>query len=235
MLKKLYQLQQLELAITALDTERVNSDEYRQLRTIRRSFEEDKHKLAESNAAIAKIEAKINTVEKRLADLESRIAKEKKAIYDGSVTNTRELNARQGQLESLTAKLEIAQEEKGEHQKQLAKRQDEVEKLRRTLADMQREFSRIRDIYQVKQEERDERGIQLAAEKEALVSQIDDDSLAWYEKQRESLSGTPVAYLNKQRICSGCHTMLPLTAYKRAASGQRILCENCGRTLFVDD
>ena len=235
MLKKLYQLQQLELAITALDTERVNSDEYCQLRNIRKSFEADKQKLAESNTAIARIEGKIASVDKRLADLESRIAKEKKAIYDGSVTNTRELNARQGQLESLSEKLEIAQNEKGEHQKQLAKRQDEVEKLRRTLADMQSEFSRIRDIYQVKQEERDERGRQLATEKEALVSQIDADSLAWYEKTRQRFAGTPVACLNKQRICSGCHTMLPLTAYKRAAAGQRILCENCGRTLFVED
>ena len=235
MLKKLYQLQQLETALSALDSERVNSDEYKQLRTLRKSFDADKQKLAESKAAIAKIESKIATVGKRITDLESRISKEKQAFYNGSITNTRELNARQGQLESLEYKLEAAQCEKSEHQKQLSKRQDEVEKLRRTLTDMQSEFARIRDIYQVKQEERDELGRELAAEKDALVSQIDAESLAWYEKQRESFAGTPVAYLNKQRVCSGCHTMLPLTAYKRAASGQRILCENCGRTLFVDD
>ena len=235
MLKKLYQLQQLELAISALDAERINSDEFKQLRALRKSFEADKQKLAESKAATAKIEGKIASVGKRISDFESRISKEKQAIYNGSVTNTRELNARQGQLESLEGKLENAQNEKSEHQQQLSKKQDEIEKLRHTLVDIQSEFSRIRDIYQVKQEERDERGRQLAAEKEALVSQIDADSLAWYEKQRDKHAGTPVACLNKQRICSGCHTMLPFTAYKRAAAGQRILCENCGRTLFVDD
>ena len=47
MLKKLYQLQQLEAAAAALNTERINSDEYRQLRSIRSSFEAEKQKLAQ--------------------------------------------------------------------------------------------------------------------------------------------------------------------------------------------
>ena len=45
MLKKLYQLQQLEAAAAALNTERINSDEYRQLRSLRASFEVEKQKL----------------------------------------------------------------------------------------------------------------------------------------------------------------------------------------------
>ena len=77
MLKKLYQLQQLETALSALDSERVNSDEYKQLRTLRQSFDADKQKLAESKTAIAKIEGKIAAVGKRITDLESRVSKEK--------------------------------------------------------------------------------------------------------------------------------------------------------------
>lgn len=235
MLKKLYKLQQLEAAAAALNTERINSDEYRQLRSIRSSFEAEKQKLAQANAAIAKLEKQIETLEKRKADLESRIDKEKQAMYDGSVTNARELDARKNQLESLQYKAETALKDKNEQQTALIKKQEEAGKLRQTLTEMQVEFSRIRDIYQVKQEERDGRGRHLADEKAALIANIDADSLKWYEAQRGRFAGTPVASLNRQRICSGCHTMVPLSTYKRAASGVNTLCENCGRTLFVED
>lgn len=235
MLKKLYQLQQLEAAAAALNTERINSDEYRQLRSLRASFEAEKQKLAKANAAIAKLEKQIETLGKRKADLESRIDKEKQAMYDGSVTNARELDARKNQLESLQAKSDTAHKDSNEIQSQLVKKQEEAGKLRQTLTDMQVEFSRIRDIYQVKQEERDGRGKNLEEQKAALIAQIDADSMKWYEAQRERFSGTPVAFLNRQRICSGCHTMVPQSTYKRAASGMNTLCENCGRTMFVED
>lgn len=235
MLKKLYKLQQLEAAAAALNTERINSDEYRQLRSIRSSFEAEKQKLAQANAAIAKLEKQIETLEKRKADLAARIDKEKQAMYDGSVTNARELDARKNQLESLQYKAETALKDKNEQQAALIKKQEEAGKLRQTLTEMQVEFSRIRDIYQVKQEERDGRGRHLEDEKAALIANIDADSLKWYEAQRGRFAGTPVAFLNRQRICSGCHTMVPLSTYKRAAAGVKTLCENCGRTLFVED
>ena len=235
MLKKLYQLQQLEAAAAALNAERINSDEYRQLRSIRASFEAEKQKLAQVNAAIAKLEKQIVDLEKRKSEFEERIAKEKQAMYDGSVTNARELDARKNQLESLQSKAEGAQKDRNEQQSQLVKKQEEAGKLRHTLTDMQVEFSRIRDIYQVKQEERDGRGRQLEEEKAALIARIDADALAWFEAQRQRFAGMPVAFLDRQRICSGCHTMVPQSTYKRAASGMNTLCENCGRTLFVED
>lgn len=235
MLKKLYQLQQLEAAAAALNTERINSDEYRQLRSLRASFEAEKQKLVKANAAIAKLEKQIETLGKSKADLESRIDKEKQAMYDGSVTNARELDARKTQLESLQTKADQAQRDKNEQQSQLIKKQEEAGKLRHILTDKQVEFSRIRDIYQVKQEERDGRRWQLEEEKAALTEQIDTDALAWFNVQRERFAGTPVAFLNRQRICSGCNTMVPQSTYKRAASGISTLCENCGRTLFVED
>lgn len=235
MLKKLYQLQQLEAAAAALNTERINSDEYRQLRSLRASFEVEKQKLAQANAAILKLEKQIDSLEKRKAEFDARIAKEKQAMYDGSVTNARELEARKNQLESIQAKSDAAQKEKNEQQLLLVKKQEEAGKLRQTLTDMQVEFSRIRDIYKVKQEERDGRGKHLEEEKAALITEIDADSLAWFDAQLERFAGSPVAFLNRQRICSGCHTMVPQSTYKRAASGTTTLCENCGRTLFVED
>lgn len=235
MLKKLYQLQQLEAAASALNAERINSDEYRQLRSLRASFEVVKQKLAQVNATIAKLEKQIEALGKRKTDFEERIDKEKQAMYDGSVTNARELDACKTQLESLQTKADQAQRDKNEQQSQLIKKQEEAGKLRHILTDKQVEFSRIRDIYQVKQEERDGRRRQLEEEKVALTEQIDTDALAWFNVQRERFAGTPVAFLNRQRICSGCHTMVPQSTYKRVASGISTLCENCGRTLFVED
>lgn len=235
MLNELYQLQQLEIAAAALETERVNSDEYRQLLAIRTSFEAGKEKLNKLKAEIAKLESRMAAFVDRVAELEGRIEKEKQAMYDGSVTNPRELAAREGQLESLESKLETVQNDREERKNQLLNKQDEAAKLRASLTDMKEEFSRIRDLYQVKQEERDGRRQQLLAEKEVLVQQIDADSLAWFESVKDNFAGAPIARLDKAQICSGCHTMVPPTTYKRTALGQRTFCENCGRTLFVDD
>ena len=235
MLKQLYQLQQLELAVSALEAERVNSDEFNQLRSLRASFEATKQKLAAVNGEIARREEKIKSCDNRRLDLEARIDREKKAIYDGSVTRPKELDARNSQLAALQNKLEAAEQERAEHLEQLAKDQDKAGSIRRSLTEMQTEFSRIRDIYQVKQEERSSRGRLLEDQKTALLQEVDESSLAWYEAHRSDFGGTPIACLSKERICSGCHTLLPLSTYKRAAQGQKTVCENCGRTLFVDN
>jgi len=235
MLKKLYRLQQLEAAASALDAERINSDEYRRLQAIRAGFDADKKKLAHLQSVIAGLEAHAAEADSRRADLEARLARENQALYDGSVTNSRELKARENQLESLSKKLKAANDEKARDLEQLAQTQEQAGKLRQGLTDMQVEFSCIKGIYQIKQEERDARGRQLAEEKEALLAGVDADSLAWFESHRAAFAGTPVACLDKHCICSGCHTMVPQSTYKRAAQGQTAVCENCGRTLFVAD
>lgn len=235
MLKKLYRLQQLEAAAQALQAERVNSDEYRQLYRLRTVFEADKKKLNQLRVDKAKLKGKIAALTRSGEELGARIAAEKQAMYDGSVTKAKELSARESQLDSLERKLAAVEGEAAELQVLFSKKQEEDARLRQALAEMRSEFSRIRDIYLVRQEERDGRSQRLEEEKAALLAQIDGAELAWYEARQGSFAGTPVACLDRQRICSGCHTMAPQTTYKRAALGQRPLCEKCGRTLFVDD
>lgn len=235
MLKKLYQLQLLDKALAELDAERVNSDEYRQLRSIRAGFESGKERYGKLNAEIAKVEGRLKASAGRLEELEGKIAQEKQAMYDGSVTNARELAARQSQLANMESKLEEAQNDRAQRRQQLMAKQEEAAKLRASLTDLQTDFSRIRDLYQLKQEERDVRCRQLTEERQALLPEIDAVSLNWFESARDKFAGAPVARLDKSQICGGCHTMVPPATYRRAAQGQRTCCENCGRTLFVDD
>lgn len=234
MLKQLYQLQELETAERGLNEERLNSEEYQQLRGLKAAFDQEKDSWQRLNTAIARLEAKLGAAATRSNELEQRLGEERQAMYDGSVTNPKEQSAREAQAAALERKLEAVQEERTQHQQQLISRQEEAGRLHAALTDKQAEFSRVRDIYQQAQAGRDAQAAELEAQKAALLPLIPAEELAWFESQREKFANTPVAMLDSRQVCSGCHTMAPPVAFKRILGGQTICCEKCGRTLFVD-
>ena len=107
--------------------------------------------------------------------------------------------------------------------------------LKRQMAHDYEDFTRLKSQVQQLQAGAKQHREQLEQQRKELEATIPADELAWYESVKNKCGGTPVAMLNADHVCSGCHTIVPPITFKRTTLGQKTVCENCGRTLFVED
>ena len=103
------------------------------------------------------------------------------------------------------------------------------------MADDHNQFLELKTAVRKIQEDSAKRLTELEEEKKALIANIDADELSWYENVRNKCGGSPVAKLSADHVCSGCHTIVPPITFKRTSMGRKTICENCGRTLFVEE
>ena len=105
MLNLLFRLQQLEAEERSIAAERINSQEYKQLRAIKAAFDAKKQQYLRLSEDIASLAGELETFPARLAEAERRLAAEQTAIYDGSVSSSKALAARESQAASLAESL----------------------------------------------------------------------------------------------------------------------------------
>ena len=232
-MRLLYQLQNLEAAEKAILLERAASEEYQNLRKMKVNFEIKKEQYVRSSAEIKALEQQVADFSSEQSQLEQKLEQEKSALYDGSVTGTKSLSARESQIAALEKKIELLLEKKEYCQAEIDEKQGLQNLLGNELLTMQASFQTVKHAYQIAQADRDQRLQELQEAKDALLSQISEEKLRWYHANRDHFSGAPVAMLDAHQVCSGCRTIVPMVTYKRTLQGQRVFCEKCGRILFV--
>lgn len=174
----------------------------------------------------AKAEADIAVAEKRISEIDTR-------MRSGAVTASRELQAMQGEIDSIRERvshledgaLEAMDErepldaEVDGYDAQLAALDELAEELERRISEAEAEID-----------------AELAAEQSAratVASNVPDDLAKTYEQLRARLGGVGAARLDGNR-CSGCHLTLPATELDRirhADANALFYCEQCGRIL----
>ena len=76
---------------------------------------------------------------------------------------------------------------------------------------------------------------ELAKDREALASQIDDDLLNRFERLFNSKGDAAVVAI-EHGVCTGCHMKVTIATTSRVKAGREIVsCENCGRILYLGD
>lgn len=234
MLNLLFRLQQIEAEERAIAAERINSQEYKELRSIKAAFDVKKQQYSRLMNDLDSLAEEINGFPARLAEGRSRLEKERAAIYDGSVSSPKALAAREAQVKALEENLAELQALEAMHLGEREQKRAVASQLEQEMEEQYHCFRDIKQSYQAAQDIRQQRLDALNAAKAELIPGIDAQSMQWFEEQRQRFGGTPVASLNEQHICSGCHTMVPPITYKRTMLGQRTFCEKCGRILFVE-
>jgi uncharacterized protein len=172
-------------------------------------------------------------LEDEIAQVTGRAASHEKNLYSGSVTNPRELQSMQDDIDSLHRRqrsledqdLEIM-EELEPLTERLAELDAAAEALVGTAADLTQALSTAAaDI----DSELDE----LTAARSTEAAGIDAAVVADYEQLRGQLGGIAVARL-VGGACGGCHLSLPaveLDRIRRLDPDTRVVCEECGRIL----
>jgi predicted nucleic acid-binding Zn-ribbon protein len=195
------------------------------LEQTRQSMEDIKQRYEASYAAAAE-------QERRLQELDERIRRAEAELYSGRITNPRELQLMQQEIEN-------AKKTRDELDLQMLQLWETLENMKRDIDASERDLRQIERFYEAHMEDYRQRKAALEGEiafneqeREKLAQQIDPEVRQRYQTLRERLGGIAVAVV-EQKACSVCHTLLTPYTLKRLETEEALItCESCGRLLY---
>jgi predicted nucleic acid-binding Zn-ribbon protein len=170
--------------------------------------------------------------ERRLQELDERIRRAEAELYSGRITNPRELQLMQQEIEN-------AKKTRDELDLQMLQLWETLENMKRDIDASERDLRQIERFYEAHMEDYRQRKAALEGEiafneqeREKLAQQIDPEVRQRYQTLRERLGGIAVAVV-EQKACSVCHTLLTPYTLKRLETEEALItCESCGRLLY---
>ena len=195
------------------------------LEQTRQRMEDIKQRYEASYAAAAE-------QERRLQELDERIRRAEAELYSGRITNPRELQLMQQEIEN-------AKKTRDELDLQMLQLWETLETMKRDIDASERDLRQIERFYEAHMEDYRQRKAALEGEiafneqeREKLAQQIDPEVRQRYQTLRERLGGNAVAVV-EQKACSVCHTLLTPYTLKRLETEEALItCESCGRLLY---
>ncbi len=225
----LYRLQNLELDIL---------ERAKRIKAIKAQLEDDAA-VREAEAENEETQAALETAEARVRDMELEIAsavdKRQSAetrLYSGEVTHPKELQDMQMEVEALTRRRSVLDEEllklNSERDDLRGQADNAADRCKEAREEHERE---CKDLLDEKQTLTDSVN-QLLAQRKTSVAAIPQQAFQTYNSMRTAKSNRPVAVL-KDKACTICgieQNYIVITAINRGED--LVNCQNCGRILI---
>lgn len=154
-------------------------------------------------------------------------------LYDGSMTNARDLESLQQEAANVRQQLEQDEAAMLELTIQAEESQSKFAELDQELTEMRQVWeSRQVELNQLLKSLNEELG-QYESQRQKLTNGVDPASLQRYETLRMSKRGVAVVKVERG-LCQGCQMALPTHLQQRVRNGrQQVNCSSCGRLLFL--
>ncbi len=154
-------------------------------------------------------------------------------LYDGSVTNAKELEAFQTESAMLAERVSELDDRVLELMEEVEPIEKQLEDTRAALATIEDKLSAKSDALAEAESELDQEIAEVSAERAGIAESIGDELLSRYESLRKGLGGVGAARLDGNR-CTGCHLEIPsadLEAIRNAEADAIVTCPECERIL----
>ncbi len=227
--RQLYQLQVLELEIEsgeqALAQARSQLEDDRELAGVRARLSKERQHLAE-------LGKEQNSLEGEIQDIEAKLAVTQEGLYSGRIKNPKELSGLQHESEILKGK-------RNQKEEAALGIMERVEAAQADMDSLEREFKEAESRWQIEQQrltseiEQMETALsELRKRRRLVLADISPETADLYHRLRKQ-KGTAVARVERGACC-GCRISLS-TAFLQRVRGERlVVCDNCGRILFLD-
>lgn len=197
-------------------------------------------RLVELAAALTDVAAQLEaatadqrTLERDIDTLTERRDAERVRLYDGSVTNQREMS-------SVEAEIESTERRREEHEEDLLTVLERVEELEQRHARLEADHTAAREAVTAAEVARDDAAKGLLAEmgeakalRDRQAAELPDDLLARYEQAATKGGGTGVGELD-QGACTACRIELSKVDVDQLYRGPTLTtCPQCRRLLVV--
>jgi uncharacterized protein len=190
-----------------------------------------KQHVEEAEDALSPIRTKMRDTEMELQSNTEKANSAEARLYDGSVTNTKEMQDLQQEVESLKRRNTSLEERLLEQMEQIEQKEQTLQarkdELRAVTEERKDEFSELLQEQNTLQQQMNA----LREKRAEALKPINDDDYETYKSMRKKKANQPVAIL-KGDSCSVCG-MVQTVAVAQAVRRRDDLieCENCGRIL----
>lgn len=173
-------------------------------------------------------------IEDEIAGFEARIEHENEKLYSGGSSDPGMLQDLQDEIDALKRRISALEDDELELMEQVEPIDEELAALAREKAELDQQAREATATLARNETEIAVERDQAQAERDALVIDIDADSVARYESVRDRHGGTAVAKLEPGGVCGACRIKLSaveLDRIQHLPADAEVTCEECGRFL----
>jgi predicted nucleic acid-binding Zn-ribbon protein len=230
-LKSLYDLQIIDLHLLKAQKAKASLDDgsakKQQVESARQEAEKAENLYHEASAELHDKDLNLKSVESKRKAFSDK-------LYGGSVTNPKE-------LESMEKEIEMLGRQKDKLEERMIELFDIIEERKSTLASAQAALKQQEDELAAHLEKLRREDASLAvrisdllADREKALPEVEPALLRRYEAMRVRTGGVVVSKVEDES-CSACHTQVMSGAMRELQTDKTMqTCENCGRLLYLE-
>jgi len=224
------------IQLQKLDKETMNISFF--LENIPSQIDEISKKIESSSQIISQAKEKMIQNQKKRRDLEAEVKdiKENKSKYNRQLNDIKtniEYSSLLKEIKEAQQKVDALEEEIISEMLAADEIEDEIKTANQKHIEAEQKLSKEKEILQQKKKESEAKKKELIQEKEKLMPKIPAEQIGLYLKIFKKNNGIPLSPVNED-FCSMCHMRIrPQMLNELKGKKKLILCENCGRILYV--
>ena len=227
----LYQLQQLDLEL-----ERVAAEQQVVAKSLQGNARLQELRI-ELNSAQQQLRSRLQAqkeAEWALEELTRRLGAQEQRLYSGMVSNPKELNALQQEIQHLRTQQGRQEDTYLEVMEATESLQEESRRKAETLQQAEEAWTRESAAMLARRDQLEVRKQELQARRTQMLTSIDAGFISRYEAMRRAKQGRAISKV-EQNSCQWCRVILtPSELQHVRISSQLQTCSNCGRILYYD-
>ncbi len=227
----LYQLQQLDLEL-----ERLAAEQQVVVKSLRGNASLQELRI-ELNSAQQQLRSRLQAqkeAEWALEELTRRLGAQEQRLYSGMVSNPKELNALQQEIQHLRTQQGRQEDTYLEVMEATESLQEESRRKAETLQQAEEAWTRESATMLARRDQLEVRKQELQARRTQMLTSIDAGFISRYEAMRRAKQGRAISKV-EQNSCQWCRVILTPSELQRVrVSSQLQTCTNCGRILYYD-
>ena len=191
----------------------------------------------DARIAVDDLTAEQTKVDADVEQVKARRDRDRTRMDQGLVTNPRDLERMQHEMESLERRITTLEDEELEVMARIEDAQRSLDELTAQLADADTRNQRLEEARDAKYTEIDAELAELATRRGPVAQGVPDELLALYDRLRAAKNGVGAAAL-RARQCDGCMLGLDnaeIVKIRAAADDEVLRCEECQRILVRTD
>ena len=228
--RQFFHLQELDQEISRLSSMLASVEEeledHSEMDRLERDLEEAQASVQELSTNQRREELDANTFRQKMEAQQSK-------LYSGTVTNIREMEALEREVDGLRTENQRREERLLEVMLTLEEGQARVRQVEQQRNASKQHWSSRQKELTSQRRELQQNLESLDAGRGQSATALGDRDLSLYERLRASKGGLAVARVERG-LCRGCLMALPTHQLQRARLGREpVLCDSCGRILYV--
>jgi predicted nucleic acid-binding Zn-ribbon protein len=223
----LYRLQQYDTEITQ---KKRRLAEVLQLQRETEELLAARKRFATASDEVSRWTTKQTDLNLELGSVNEKAKRSEERLYSGQVTNPKELEDLQHEVEALGRRRNVLEDEVLEAMITLEDAQVEFDSAQDQLNEVETAWKESQALLKVEQNELALALHKLMAEREEQKNRINAADLKQYEAIRKRAHGLAVVpFVNN--ACTGCHVTVSANLALQVERGERVTCNGCGRIL----